>query len=161
MDPVFDPEGIVWQRVSPKLINVRVVTWTLSMLVPLLGCVAWVVLQPAWWSVLCAAVFFAVYVWVLIVISRQVRAIGYAEREEDLLIRKGVLFKSLTVVPYGRMQLVDVEAGPLDRKFNLAKVTLNTASAQSDAVVPGLLPDEAARLRDRLASRGEARLAGL
>lgn len=161
MDPVFDPEGIEWQRVSPKLTNVRVMTWTLSMLVPLLGAIVWVVLQPAWWSVAFAALVVVLYVWILIVISRQVRAIGYAEREDDLLIRKGVLFKSLTVVPYGRMQLVDVEAGPLDRKFNLAKVTLNTASAQSDAVVPGLLPDEAARLRDRLASRGEARLAGL
>jgi membrane protein YdbS with pleckstrin-like domain len=31
----------------------------------------------------------------------------------------------------------------------------------TDAQIPGLPPDEAARLRDRLASRGEARLAGL
>jgi membrane protein YdbS with pleckstrin-like domain len=86
---------------------------------------------------------------------------GYAEREDDLLVKKGVMFKSITVVPYGRMQLVDVEAGPFDRAFGIAKVTLHTASAQTDAVVSGLVPEEAARLRDRWASRGESRLAGL
>jgi membrane protein YdbS with pleckstrin-like domain len=59
------------------------------------------------------------------------------------------------------MQYVDVYAGPVDRIFGLAKVQLHTASARSDAYIPGLSPQEAARLRDRLASRGEARLAGL
>ena len=92
---------------------------------------------------------------------RQVRAIGYAERDDDLLIRKGVMFRSMVVVPYGRMQYVDVEAGPLDRRLGLSKVQLHTASVGTDAQIPGLPPDEAARLRDRLASRGEARLAGL
>jgi membrane protein YdbS with pleckstrin-like domain len=71
------------------------------------------------------------------------------------------MFRSMVVVPYGRMQYVDVEAGPLDRKLGLAKVQLHTASVGTDAQIPGLPPDEAARLRDRLASRGEARLAGL
>jgi membrane protein YdbS with pleckstrin-like domain len=64
-------------------------------------------------------------------------------------------------VPYGRMQFVDVTAGPLDRRFGLASVQLHTASAATDARIPGLVPDEAARLRDRLASQGEARAAGL
>jgi len=54
-----------------------------------------------------------------------------------------------------------VNAGPLDRRFGLASVQLHTASASTDARIPGLDPEEAARLRDRLASRGEARAAGL
>ncbi len=49
----------------------------------------------------------------------------------------------------------------MDRKFGLAKVQLHTASSDTDAAIPGLRPEEAARLRDRLAARGEARLAGL
>jgi membrane protein YdbS with pleckstrin-like domain len=113
------------------------------------------------WAYLILAGVLVLFGWVAWVIRRQVPAMGYAEREDDLLVKKGVMFKSITVVPYGRMQLVDVEAGPFDRAFGIAKVTLHTASAQTDAVVSGLVPEEAARLRDRLASRGESRLAGL
>ena len=54
-----------------------------------------------------------------------------------------------------------MHAGPIERLFRIAGVQLHTASAASDARIPGLTPDEAARLRDRLASRGQARLAGL
>ncbi|MGH3420885.1 MAG: PH domain-containing protein, partial [Streptosporangiaceae bacterium] len=56
---------------------------------------------------------------------------------------------------------VDVTAGPLERAFGLATVRLHTAAAASDARIPGLAADDAARLRDRLASLGESRLAGL
>jgi membrane protein YdbS with pleckstrin-like domain len=59
------------------------------------------------------------------------------------------------------MQFVDVQAGPVDRLFGVAHVQLHTASAATDARIPGLNATEAGRLRDRLASRGEARLAGL
>ncbi len=86
---------------------------------------------------------------------------GYAEREDDLLVRRGVMFSRLSVVPYGRMQFIDVTAGPLERAFGLATVRLHTAAAATDARIPGLEREEAARLRDRLAELGEAQAAGL
>ena len=85
----------------------------------------------------------------------------YAERVDDLLISHGLLVRRLVVVPYGRMQLVDVTAGPLARRFGIAQVRLHTAAATTDATIPGLAPAEAARLRDALTERGEARAAGL
>ena len=85
----------------------------------------------------------------------------YQERDEDLIVERGVLIHRLSVVPYGRMQFVDVSAGPIDRVFRLATVKLHTAAAASDARIPGLERDEAARLRDRLAALGEAKAAGL
>lgn len=94
-------------------------------------------------------------------VQRRWAAWGYAEREEDLLVRRGVLIRRTSVVPYGRMQYVDVTAGPLDRRLGLARVTLHTAAAASDASIPGLPAAEAVRLRDRLAALGEARAAGL
>ena len=97
----------------------------------------------------------------LLAVERRVRAWGYAEREDDLLVRRGVLLRRTSVVPYGRMQYVDVTAGPLDRRYGLSRVTLHTAAAASDASIPGLRTDEATRLRDRLAALGEARAAGL
>ncbi|MDP9101997.1 MAG: PH domain-containing protein [Actinomycetota bacterium] len=92
---------------------------------------------------------------------RRVRAWGYAEREDDLLVRRGVLVRRLTVVPYGRMQFIEVTAGPVDRIFGLSTVQLHTAAAASDARIPGLDVAEATRLRDQLTALGEARAAGL
>jgi membrane protein YdbS with pleckstrin-like domain len=92
---------------------------------------------------------------------RRVGAWGYAERDDDLLVRRGILFSRLSVVPYGRMQFIDVTAGPFERLFGLATVRMHTAAAASDARIPGLAGAEAARLRDRLAQLGEARAAGL
>ncbi len=100
-------------------------------------------------------------VWGWLVVGRAVRSWGYAERADDLLVTRGILNRQLVVVPYGRMQYVDVTAGPLDRKFGLSTVQLHTAAAATDARIPGLVPTEAARLRDRLAARGEASSAGL
>jgi membrane protein YdbS with pleckstrin-like domain len=95
------------------------------------------------------------------ILGRRYRSWGYAEREEDLLVRRGVMFARLSVVPYGRMQFIDVTAGPLERAFGLATVRLHTAAASTDARIPGLAREEAARLRDSLAELGESQAAGL
>ncbi|HEU0194259.1 MAG TPA: PH domain-containing protein [Gaiellales bacterium] len=95
------------------------------------------------------------------VVRRRFAAWGYAEREDDLLVRRGVLFSRLSVVPYGRMQYIDVTAGPLERSLGLATVKMHTAAAASDARIPGLEREEAARLRDQLAELGEAQAAGI
>lgn len=159
----FDPDGIEWQRVSSRLRTARLVLLGVFLGLPLVALVVLAVLLPQagpwlWASAGLVAVLVA---WSAAVVSRQVRAIGYAERDDDLLIRKGVLFRSLVVVPYGRMQFVDVTAGPLARRLDISSVQLHTASPGTDATIDGLEPSDAARLRDRLASRGEARLAGL
>ena len=106
-----------------------------------------------------AAVVVAALLWRFV--DRRFGSWGYAEREDDLLVRRGVMFARLSVVPYGRMQFIDVTAGPLERAFGLATVRLHTAAAATDARIPGLERDEAARLRDRLAELGEAQAAGL
>ncbi|HEY6052653.1 MAG TPA: PH domain-containing protein, partial [Gaiellaceae bacterium] len=115
----------------------------------------------AWWGALAAAAAVAAGAVVEVFLRRRVRAWGYCEREDDLLVRRGVMFSRLSVVPYGRMQFVDVTAGPAERLFRLATVRMHTAAAASDARIPGLEREEAARLRDRLAALGEARAAGL
>ncbi|MGN6472599.1 MAG: PH domain-containing protein [Mycobacteriales bacterium] len=103
----------------------------------------------------------AVTGWVGWLLWRRFRAWGYAERSDDLLIRRGVLVRRFSVVPYGRMQFVDVTAGPVDRMFGLATVQLHTAAAATDARIPGLERADADRLRDHLAALGEAKATGL
>ena len=118
-------------------------------------------LAPYWLWPAGMAVVVVYGVWRSIVTVRAVRAWGYAERDQDLLVRHGLLIRRLSIVPYARMQFVDVTAGPLERAFGLATVQLHTAAAASDARVPGLPPAEAARLRDRLTALGEDRAEGL
>lgn len=157
---LFSPEGVEIRQVSARLITSRLINngvWTLLLFAP--GVVLTVLHSP-WWLLL-AVPPLVIGLWIALLVPRQVRAIGYAERDDDLLVRKGILFRSLVVVPYGRMQYVDVSAGPLDRRLGIATVQLHTASAGTDATIPGLPPAEAERLRDRLTARGEARLAGL
>ena len=118
-------------------------------------------LAPYWMWPAGMALVVGYAIWRSIVTVRAVRAWGYAERDQDLLVKHGLLIRRLSIVPYARMQFVDVTAGPLERAFGLATVQLHTAAAASDAKVPGLPPEEAARLRDRLTALGEDRAEGL
>lgn len=155
------PDDVQWRRVSPKLLWVELLSLLGGLAMVAAVCaLAWLIFD--FWPILLLAAFSAVVtlgraVW----LPRTIRAWGYAERADDLLVRHGRLIRRLSIVPYGRMQFVDVTAGPLERAFGLATVQLHTAAAASDARVPGLTPQEAARLRDRLAALGEARAEGL
>ena len=155
------PDTVDWRRVSPKLITVELIARAAWVVVLIAGLAVGWWLEPYWLWPAGMAVVVVYAVWRSIVTVRAVRAWGYAERDQDLLVRHGLLIRRLSIVPYARMQYVDVTAGPLERAFGLATVQLHTAAAASDARVPGLPPAEAARLRDRLTALGEDRAEGL
>ena len=161
MDAAFAPEGTRWTSLPRVLLRMRRLL-LLAFAVPVTlaaGLLPGLLASPGWAAL--AAVPALATVWAWWALDRNWRSWRYAEREDDLLVGRGVLLRRLTVVPYGRMQLVEVESGPLERRFGIASVKLHTAAATTDARIPGLLPDEAARLRDRLTELGEARSAGL
>lgn len=160
MDP-FAPDDVTWHPVSDRLATGRRLVVGAGCAVAAVVVVVVAVLASLPWVLALLAVPALLFGWAWWLIGRQVHAMGYAERADDLLVRHGVMFRSIVVVPYGRMQFVDVAAGPLARKLGYSAVQLHTASPGTDASIDGLVPDEAARLRDRLAQRGEARLAGL
>jgi hypothetical protein len=73
---------------------------------------------------------------------------GYAIREKDITYKSGWLWKSMTTVPFNRVQHCDLRQGILDRRFGLSKLTIYTAGGQStDLMIPGLLPDTAEKLK--------------
>jgi membrane protein YdbS with pleckstrin-like domain len=162
VDDAFAPPGEAWNPVSPKLATARRITMILVMLFLLVGVVLLgLVPEARTVAAVLAVVWLVAVIWMWWLIGRRVRSFGYAEREDDLLVTSGIMFRRLVVVPYGRMQLVDITAGPLDRRLGVATVQLHTAAASTNATIPGLPPGEASGLRDRLASRGEQRSAGL
>ena len=155
------PDTLTWRPVSPNLIWVKLIRLGIVTAVLLGGVtVAWAVSgHPGARYALAAVALVAI--WRAVATVRAVRAWGYAERDHDLLVRHGLLVRRLSIVPYARMQFVDVSAGPLERLFGLASVQLHTAAAASDARIPGLPSGEAARLRDRLAALGRPHAEGL
>jgi uncharacterized protein len=165
MDDLFRCPTGAWRRVSPRLATVRrclMVGWVvLVVVVASVVLVAVDRLPPTWLLVIGMLLLAAATAGGWWGIGRNVALWGYAEEQEELLIVRGAVFRRLVVVPYGRMQYVDVAAGPLDQLVGIAKVHLHTASPGTTAVIPGLPADEAARLRDRLTALGESQAAGL
>ncbi|WP_165358666.1 PH domain-containing protein [Haloactinopolyspora alba] len=161
-DALFAPPDEDWQQVSRKLVHLRRLVLLVSL--ALGTAVVAVGLGLLWGTpgvVVALGACVVGLIWGLWLIPRNWRAWGYAERVDDLLVTHGVMYRKLTVVPYGRMQFVDVASGPLERRYGLATVQLHTASPATDAKIPGLPAAEAARLRDRLSALGEAQAAGL
>jgi membrane protein YdbS with pleckstrin-like domain len=154
--------GDDWVRVSPKLVTARRIVLGISCL-PLIAAVVLLAVLPipSVIAIVVAALAAVFFLWAWWLIGRRVRSYAYCERNDDLLVSSGILFRRLVIVPYGRMQLVDVTAGPIDRALGVTTVQLHTAAATTDASIPGLQPEIAAELRDRLAHRGETRSAGL
>ena len=149
-----------WQPVSPMLARVRLISLGAVVLVLLLvtGLVGLLVTR---WALLGALAVVLGGLWAAWLVMRQVSAISWVELDEEIVIRKGRLFRSLVSVPYGRLQYVDIQSGPLARANGIASCEIHTASPESGGSLPGLPVAEAEALRSRLAARGEAQRAGL
>jgi len=160
-DAFAAPPGTQWQRVSPKLRAMRRALVTIVVIVCAGALAAGLSPTGPVGPIVVVVVGLLAVAWAWVVIDRNWRSWGYTERQDDLLVVHGALFRTLVVVPYGRMQLVDLEAGPIERLYGIVTVKLHTASASTDARIRGLLPEDAQHLRERLASRGEAHAAGL
>ncbi len=166
MAGLFTPPADRWIRLSPKYAVVRVIGAIIANLlfwvpVSIAGYLLIPRFLPAPWHWSPAVVGIVWFVWRVVRAGRYARSWAYAERGEDLCITRGLWYKNLTVVPYGRLQIAKVDAGPLDRMLGLATVSLVTASAHSNATIPGLPAAEAERLRDRLIEVGDSLGAGL
>ena len=72
---------------------------------------------------------------------------------DALELRHGVIVQHASLVPYHRIQQIDVERGPLERALGLAHLVLRTASATSDASLPGIPAEDADDLRRHLLAR--------
>jgi membrane protein YdbS with pleckstrin-like domain len=154
--------GKEWLRPSPQLWRLRRVQGGIAALIAIAAAGVVVGIYSVWWlGLVAAAVVSCLALFALRALRRRVHSWQYLERDDDLIVARGLMVRRLSVVPYGRMQFVDVVAGPFERMFGISTLHMHTAAAASDAVIPGLNREEAQRLRDALSRLGEARAAGL
>lgn len=97
-------------------------------LLPLMGVVVWAALALPW---------------------RRYSASGYHMGADRLRVVTGVLFHRDTIVPFGRVQHIDVERGPIERHYGLATLKLHTAGTHNATVtLPGLAEADAIAMRE-------------
>ena len=159
---ISSTDAEVWQTIaSARLAAVLRIRTGLLPVAAVIAAVLLALQHETWIAIIVAAVGIPLYVVLWVVYGRHARSWHYRERADDLLINHGLMFRKQVVVPYGRMQFVDVKMDPLDRMLGIATLQLHTAAAATDALIPGLLPEQARLLRDRLAELGQARMSGL
>lgn len=107
---------------------------------------------PAW--LLPAAILLIGLAATLILPVRRYRGWGYREGEDEIEIHRGRLVRVRTIVPFGRVQHIDVALGPIQRMFGLGTLILHTAGTHGASVpLPGLPVAEAERMRDRIRAK--------
>ncbi len=90
---------------------------------------------------------------IMIAPDRIYRRLGYAIDGRLLRTVRGWLFHIDTIVPFVRVQHIDLTRGPFDKMFGTASLVVHTAGTHNSIVVlPGLSPDRAAEIRDAIRS---------
>jgi membrane protein YdbS with pleckstrin-like domain len=161
MTEKLEPVQGEWRRVSPKYVIVDFVGVLISGIIAVVATSIPAIAIGNGLLFAIPAALAVLFIITLILVPRRVRAIGYQLRDDDLLFRRGLMFQRFVSVPYGRMQLVDINRGPLARAVGLSELKFVTAAASTGVTVPGLVAADAEELRDQLVALAESRRAGL
>ena len=138
---LLDPRYKTMMRVIAALVAVAL----------LVGATIAEIAIPGWTGVVWAPAALVVAYLVLYLPMRRFATRGYSLAEERLRVVRGVLFRSDTVVPFGRVQHIDVDQGPLERGFGLATLTVHTAGSHNSSVsLPGLAHQDALSMREAI-----------
>ena len=150
-----------WHQISPRYVVSQFVQNGIVLALILAAALVVGLVFDQQWVWIPAGALALIEVFTLVILPRQARAIGYMLRADDIVFRKGILWQRVIAVPYGRMQLVDITHGPLDRAFGVAQLKMVTAAATTGVQIPGLTQTAAEALRDTLIDVAETRRTGL
>ncbi|WP_307372791.1 PH domain-containing protein [Microbacterium sp. W4I4] len=150
-----------WHQISPRYVASQFVQNGIFIaFLVVVALIVGIALEQTWvWIPI--GVVIAITLITLIILPRQAKALGYMLREDDVVFRRGILWQRIVAVPYGRMQLVDITQGPLDRAFGVSQLKMVTAAATTGVQIPGLGQEAAEALRDTLIEVAETRRTGL
>lgn len=150
-----------WHQISPKYVWVQLIANGSFLVLVIAAMLVLTLIMNQPWAWIPGGILTVILAWTLAILPRQARAIGYQLRDDDLVFRRGILWQRFVAVPYGRMQLIDITHGPLDRGFGIAQLKFVTAAAATGVVIPGLEQQTAETLRDHLVAVAESRRTGL
>ena len=143
-------ESPAWERLHPRYVRCLQLQLLLGALIPFIPATIVSIFAPGpvfvkvlmWLIVLGVAAI--LLTWPVIAVPRR----GYVVRGKDIIFRSGVVFRSVTAVPYNRIQHVETSSTPFDRKYGLASLQIFTAGGTGgDLKIGGLAKDVAEKLR--------------
>jgi membrane protein YdbS with pleckstrin-like domain len=144
------------QRLDPRAKILWRITGALGALPLLAGgaFVGWVLLRVMEVSLLLAILPFLAALGLFVVLAGVIpdlrwRRWRYEIREDEVDLQRGIVWVSRTLVPLARIQHVDTQSGPLQRRFGLATVVFYTAAGPNQ--IPELSAPVAAQVRERIA----------
>ena len=146
-DAAFDDSGLT--AIDPRYIPATRIKYALLMLFPIVGGVMLEYSIGGYPGAFLIPLFAVAAFIILRVPGRKYRQWGYHMAPGHIRIISGYLFNSDTIVPFGRIQHIDVDQGPIQRRYGLATLTLHTAGNHNSSVhLPGLAHDDALALRE-------------
>jgi uncharacterized protein len=152
IDQLPAAESVTLQPVHPRYRGLLRIEWALTAVVLAAIAAALIYFMPALrasyaWGFIAAAAGLLIGFYLLMV-EKAFPYMAYAVRDHDILYQSGWIVRTLRVCPFNRVQNCSVRSGPLERKAALATLVLYTAGSEgADLRIPGLLQEEADRLR--------------
>lgn len=141
-------EAVEFQKLESDYLYMRLTAWGLFFLVTagILTVLTFTTDVAAWQFYLPWA---ALLIWIFAIEIIGFKIKGYAIRQKDVSYKSGLIWFSMTSVPFNRIQHCEISQGPLGRLFNLASVKVYTAGGSgSDLSISGLTKERAQKLRD-------------
>ncbi|UNK72615.1 PH domain-containing protein [Microbacterium sp. H1-D42] len=150
-----------WHQISPRYVVSQMLQNTILVVVVLAAMLVLALGFDQMWAWIPGSIVIVITLITMVILPRQAKAIGYMLRADDVVFRRGILWQRMVAVPYGRLQLVDITHGPLDRAFGISQLKMVTAAATTGVQIPGLTQPAAEALRDTLIEVAETRRTGL
>lgn len=147
-------DTLTYHPVERRYRNVQIILTTFLYLLLAAGALFLLLLENPLWCVLTEATILIAMTFNLSILLKAWKFKGYALRQQDISWRSGVIFPSVTTIPYSRLQQVSVKQNPISRLFNLYSVeAVNGAQAFASLTIHGLNQEDASKINDFLLSR--------
>lgn len=145
-------QEVTFEKLEKDYLWMRLTSWGIALILAL-GIIVVVGLTTEFKLWIMALIWLVLFSLIFIVQIRGFRVKGYSIRKNDISYKSGLIFFSMTSIPFNRIQHCEVSQGPLARLFDLATVKVYTAGgASSDLSIGGLKKEEAHRLRDHIST---------
>ena len=132
LDSLPGTEDLEWQSLHPnykRSLRLQRVLFLLAFAIVLTA--ASLMLEfPRWPILLLASVWVILATILLGWPALSVPCKGYVVRDKDIVFRSGVIWRSVTAIPFNRIQHVETSSTPFDRKFDIATLQLFTAGGE-------------------------------
>lgn len=141
-----------YQGIQKDYLKLTLIYATINNLILGAALIAFFIFKPfelpliAWYAVPC--IYLIRLVWLYVSSYKSFNYKSYAIREKDIVYRSGWLWRSTVTAPFNRVQHLQIDQGPLERKMGLSKLKIFTAGGNSsDITIPGLRPQEARNIK--------------